>query len=75
MKIFKGTILKIRHQRNGEFFGMATKDFDSEMEKFYPIQSAQLTTVKGVTNEWELGDSVPCRAEFVTFELASPNKK
>lgn len=60
MFILKGTLLSVNHLRKGKFIGYAKEDFDSEKEVFYPILLAG-KIVRGLNNDWENGDEVPCR--------------
>lgn len=54
MLIKKGTSLKVYHSRRGLFLGVATKDFDTKKEEWFPITSK--------------GKEVPCRASLCTLE-------
>jgi len=63
MRIKKGDVLLIEHERKGRFNAVATKDFDSEAEEFYPLVVAD-GVVEGVSVRWQKGDSIPCRGSF-----------
>ena len=68
MKIKKGTILLVKHSRKGEFFGKALKDFDTEVDEFYPIAVAQEKKIEGLNTEWENGEEIPCRNSLCSIE-------
>ena len=70
MKIKKGTKLKVKHNRKGTFVGIAEKDFDSNTTEFYPICVAE-EEILGLSNYWQKGDRVPCRASLCTIEIIS----
>lgn len=72
MKIKKDTILMVTSQRKGRFKAKAARDFDTEKELFYPIIALQ--KVFGLSTEWEIGDSVPCRAMLTKLEILSQGK-
>jgi hypothetical protein len=67
MKVTKGSILKVKHSRKGTFDAVAERDFDTEEESFFPVKTASL--VEGKANDWEPGESIPCRSSFCTFEV------
>ena len=71
MKIKIGTLLKIKHNRKGTFMGMAYKDFDSEKEEFYPIRVAikNENIIKGLNNDWNIDEEIPCRASLCEIEI------
>ena len=70
MEIKKGTRLEIRHSRKGIFTAVATADFDSEKEEFYPVAVA-IGEVDGfqTSGKWQTGENIPCRASFCTFKV------
>ena len=68
MKIKKGTLLQVNHSRSGNWKGIATKDFDTEKEEFYPIALAQEKEVHGLNTIWEKGDNMPCRNTLCKIE-------
>ena len=51
MKIKKDTLLRVKHNRKGEFLGRAMEDFDTEKEEFYPIIVVQIKSVVGMNTE------------------------
>lgn len=67
MEIAKGTILEIKHSRKGRFTAIAERDFDTETETFYPVSTTKF--VDGMVNDWDVGESIPCRGSFCTFEI------
>jgi hypothetical protein len=72
MIVKKGQLLNVNHNRSGKWVGIATKDFDTEKEEWYPIALAQEKPVRGLAREtiWESGDSMPCRNTlcFITIK-------
>ena len=69
MFIKKGTILDVSHSRKGTFIGVATKDFDTDKEEFYPIAVAQKDAVQGANTEWIEGEEVPCRNSLCKIKI------
>jgi len=69
MIIKKGTFLNVRHSRKGNFKGIATKDFDTEKEEFYPIAVMQEKPVEGLDTEWKQGEEIPCRNTLCKIEI------
>lgn len=63
MLIKKGQKLKIKHSRKGEFIGIATENFDTVKSKWWPIKAQDF--VKGMSQDWEPGERIPCRGSFV----------
>ena len=59
MFIKKDTKLIVNDKRKGTFKAIATRDFDTETEEFYPVVTQQ--AVSGMVNEWLPGESIPCR--------------
>ncbi len=72
MEIKKGTLLNVKHNRKGNFKGIAIKDFDTDTTEFYPIALAQSNPIEGlsVLNSWIEGEEIPCRNSLCTVELA-----
>ena len=64
MKVEKGTILKINHQKKGVFLAIANDTFDTEKEDFYPVSLYQ-DYLKCFAMEYFKGDNIPCRNIFV----------
>lgn len=60
MKVSTGQKVFVRSTRHGNYTGIATANFDTVQDEWYPIASAQ-EVVKGMSNEWEEGEAVPCR--------------
>jgi len=67
MKIIKGTLLKVNHDRKGIFTGIATEDFDTD-DTFYTIAVAQEKPVEGNVTKWYKGNKIPCRASLCRIE-------
>ncbi|MCP6727382.1 MAG: hypothetical protein KJI69_05235 [Patescibacteria group bacterium] len=66
MKIKKGTILDVNHSRSGKWRGIATKDFDTVKDEWYPLALYQETTVHGLNTSWEVGEEMPARRSLCT---------
>ena len=73
MKIKKNTKLKVFHQRHGIFYGKAIKDFDTDLEEFYPIELDQLMLC-GLNTDWVEGDYIPCRNSLCNLEILEEYK-
>lgn len=69
MKIKKGTVLSVAHQRSGKWIGQAIRDFDTEKEEFYPLALYQDETVSGMSTSWERGDEIPCRGDLCKIKV------
>ena len=69
MEIKKDTILDVNHKRKGKFIGIVLEDFDSEKEEFYPIAVAQFNPVRGMANDWEVMEKIPCRATLCEISV------
>ena len=69
MKIKKGQLLTVHHERKGEFKGIAVQDFDTETTTFYPIALAQEEKVDGMHRDWVQGESIACRNSLCKLEL------
>ena len=72
MKIKKGTLLDVKHSRSGNWRGIATEDFDTDVEEFYPIALAQKKEIVGmnVNNVWQEGGKMPCRNTLCKISVA-----
>lgn len=68
MKIKKGTLLRVKHSRSGTWKGIATEDFDTEEEGFYPIALAQ-EVVTGMSTVWTEGDTMPAKKRLCTVSI------
>lgn len=68
MIIKKGSVLRITHCRKGQFNAVATREFDSEKEEFFPVVLARGETVEGASNIWVEGESISCRGAFCKIE-------
>jgi len=70
MKVKKGTKLLINHTRKGRFIAIATKNFDTIKDEFYPIVVApENDEVQGEASAWLPGEKIPCRDEFCTIDV------
>lgn len=69
MKVKKGTVLNVWHQRSGKWIGKATADFDSVKDEWYPIILFQKEPVMGLSQAWYEGDEMPCRRSLCTFKV------
>ena len=71
MLIVKGQHLHVNHKRRGEFDAVATRDFDTDSEEFYPVAVAKGSLIKGfsVTTWWGPGDEIPCRKSLCTLTI------
>ena len=70
MEIKEGTKLKVRHARKGAFDAVATADFDTEKDEWYPVATAEVVKGKSTMMEWVPGESIPCRNSLCTVEVA-----
>ena len=81
MKITKGTLLSVNHNRKGKFIGIAISDFDTEIDIFYPIALAENKILRGTSiarsliDPWVKGDEIPCRNTLCTIEIFNPTTK
>lgn len=69
IQIKKGTLLNVNHSRSGNWVGIATEDFDTEKDEWYPIALAQEQIVKGMRTYWTKGDSMPARRGLCKVEI------
>lgn len=67
MIIKKGTKVRVKHCRKGNFNAVAIRDFDTEKETFYPF--ATLQYVRGMSTDWEEGETIECRNSLCSFEI------
>lgn len=67
MKVTKDSILEIKHDRKGQFTAIATNDFDTEKDTFYPVKTT--ACVEGMVNEWDVGESIPCRGSLCSITV------
>jgi len=70
MKIKGGTLLNVIHSRKGSFTGIATADFDTDADEFYPIAVAEIKVIHGLNpeNVWVKGSNIPCRKSLCQIE-------
>lgn len=63
MKIKKGQLLKVHDCRKGNFIAIASADFDTITDDWYPVQLAQDAPVLGLQGrpKWFKGQEIPCR--------------
>lgn len=71
MKVSKGQHLSVKHNRKGSFNAIALEDFDTDTTTFYPVATAD--KVVGRRNEWEPGESIPCRNSLCVIEKIELN--
>lgn len=69
MKIQEGDLLNIQHSRKGFFKAIATQDFDTDEEEWYPIVLAPDQYVKGMASDWVSGEKISCRKSQVRMIL------
>jgi len=71
MEIIKGQRVHVFHLRKGDFDGVATRDFNTDTEEWYPIALAKGNFLKGLSLNafWEAGDGIPCRKSLTTLIL------
>jgi hypothetical protein len=67
----KGTLIDVNHSRSGKWRSIATKDFDTEKDAWYPIALAQEETVYGVVNSREHGADMPARKGLGSIRLVA----
>ncbi|HAO61577.1 MAG TPA: hypothetical protein DCQ90_06575 [Erysipelotrichaceae bacterium] len=60
MKITKGTMLKVCDNRSGKFIAVASQDFDSEKDEWYPLV-VETEIVFGESKDWYKGEKIPSR--------------
>lgn len=63
MQVSKGDILRVQHRRKGVFLGKAMKDFDTEVDEFYPIVLEE-NRLDGMNTVYFKGDPVECMNIF-----------
>ena len=66
MIIKKGTQLIVKSTRKGQYKAEATEDFNTDND-WYPVKTLEL--VRGRSEDWEPGESIPCRASFCSIEV------
>jgi hypothetical protein len=74
MKIKKGTLVQVNHSRSGNWKALATKDFDTKKDEWYPLQLVD-EEVNGMSTSWIKGDEMPARRGHCTIEIVSDIKK
>lgn len=77
MKIKKGTLVFVNHSRSGKWHGIATKDFDTVKDEWYPLASAEKRSIDGLNTQWFEGEDVPARRGLCKIEVVTnkPKKK
>ena len=55
--------MAISHARKGGFKAVAVRDFDTSAVEFWPV--ATLVEVRGMANDFEPGEEIPCRGILV----------
>ncbi len=69
MQVKKGTIVEVRHSRTGKWTAIATKDFDTETQDFYPFALHQDVPVFGLNTRWLKGEDMPAKKQLCTFKI------
>jgi len=67
MLIKKGAVIEINHCRKGKFKAHAMEDFDTEKDEWYRVKAAEV--VYGMSQDWEIGEEIPCGASFCTVRF------
>lgn len=67
MLIKKGSKLVVNDCRKGTYKAVAAKDFDTDLEEFYPIVCDE--TVRGLATVWKKGDKIPARRTLCRISL------
>ena len=65
MKIKKGQVLKVLHQRKGNMIVMASADFDTDDMDYWPVVLAEKQVLRSRIGTWYQGDIVPCKGIMV----------
>ena len=68
MKITKGTTLTIVDCRKGTYRAIASDDFDTEADEWYPVVLDQ-DELSGMSTDWERNEKVPCRRGLSRIEV------
>ena len=63
MKVLKGQMLKVHDSRKGDYIAVASADFDTVADDWYPVHLAQDQPLNGMQGrpKWFKGEDVPCR--------------
>ena len=69
MRIQKGTLVEVWHERSGHWIGKATKTFDTNKEEFYPLVLAQDDPVQGMSNTWYKGEPMAARNTLCKIKI------
>lgn len=69
MFIKKDTVLEVNHSRSGKWTGIATEDFDTEKDEWYPIALYQEEVVEGLSTNWVKGEDMPARRGLCTIKV------
>lgn len=69
MQIKKGQVLEVKDERKGHYIGIATADFDTEVDEWYSISLYQDEIIHGISigKFWERGEDIPARKGHVTL--------
>lgn len=70
MKIKSYEMVEVEHSRSGKWHGIATRDFDTETEEWYPLtlaadSPAPMFASDAYRSEMRAGMAMPCRASHV----------
>lgn len=72
MKIKAGQNIIVRDRRKGTFKATAITDFDTEEDEFYPVITREF--VRGMANDWDIGEKIPCRRGLSTIVEEKENR-
>ena len=61
MLIKEGQLVHVVSSRKGKFDAVATKDFDTLREEWFPLKVASGFEVYGMSQIWVEGDEIPSR--------------
>ena len=63
MKIQKGQLVKVHDCRKGDYIGIASADFDTAADDWFPVHLAQDKPVNSSQGrpKWFKGEDIPCR--------------
>jgi len=68
MKIKKGTLVKVKHSRTGNWTGKAYEDFDTE-DEWYALTLESPDRVDGLNTAWVKGEKIPARKGLCEIEV------
>ena len=68
MKFKKGQKVTVTCNRKGTYNAVVTALFDTEKDEWYNVAVDQTEPVRGITQEWYKGESIPCRRGHATVK-------